>query len=651
MSETADATVDSPAAAKATAVKDRNCPYCGQAFTSSSLGRHLDLYIKEKNPKPPDGLHDVDAIRKMRGAITRRQPRGSLAHRDASNPSPPLSATRRSPAPDSVIKPPAIPKEGQFVVDNQTAHYAFNLPWQVTGVINNIPTTNGAFGSGNVSSWEDPAPSSGDHSASTSRDPSSRIQSHSTQRVPSRAAQKLQLDARQKLSDAMDTARAAELALRELLSSMRAAKHNIDMNSLPFDFDPLALDFPALTLQCLQAPPTLFSSTPHPTSTSWSIEPPAQKQYEALQMHFENEFAKWRVQCASATTASSEDLTYPPNDDHFPRDIHEGIKKAEQNASMLEKQVKEHLQSTYTVWEQLTPQRRSELWGLELARSVGRRQKQLEKLADTQHLMKQENTHLKMQIEQLNMLQQPREFRTQPPSTIPIEDSLLVYMQGLGVKGAPSVGFSMDYRHMDLSTMVASAIGRWKNVIVSSRGTGMGSQKPLDQQITPTATPTTLTPGVVPPPQRKSVPHPKQKAVAAPALSAAPSTTAAAVSVANEDNSDLDQDADADGDADADADADADMDEGDTFTSLPMAVSRQPLQVHTQLEVLRTRGRNQRTTSARFMNVNGGKAREPTIRRSLPKLNAAASMVAHTQLQRNQVEGPGLGDVDPMYMD
>lgn len=70
------------------APKDRCCPYCGQSFTSSSLGRHLDLYIKDKNPKAPDGLHNVDEIRKLRGSITRRQPRrgtrrGSSAPRDS----------------------------------------------------------------------------------------------------------------------------------------------------------------------------------------------------------------------------------------------------------------------------------------------------------------------------------------------------------------------------------------------------------------------------------------------------------------------------------------------------------------------------------------------------------------------------------------
>src|SRR5512140_2545728 len=74
MAETAGqpSRLDTPKAAK-----DRNCPYCQQAFTSSSLGRHLDLYIKDKNPKPPDGIHNVDEIRKIRGGVTRRQARGT----------------------------------------------------------------------------------------------------------------------------------------------------------------------------------------------------------------------------------------------------------------------------------------------------------------------------------------------------------------------------------------------------------------------------------------------------------------------------------------------------------------------------------------------------------------------------------------------
>jgi hypothetical protein len=208
---------ESPTAQKPGAVKDKKCPYCEQAFTSSSLGRHLDLFIKEKNPKPPDGIHDVEAIRKMRESITRRQPRNSLVRRDASNPGTP-STSRKSPNPEPVIKPPAIPKEGQFVVDNpQTLRFPFQPSWEATGVINNIPPPTGDSASGTASAWGTTRAT-----ASPARELS---RPSNAQRAPSRAAQKVQFDAKQKLSDAMDTARAAELALRELLSSMRAAKY------------------------------------------------------------------------------------------------------------------------------------------------------------------------------------------------------------------------------------------------------------------------------------------------------------------------------------------------------------------------------------------------------------------------------------------
>ena len=235
-------TVEPSGDARKSAPKDRSCPYCGQAFTSSSLGRHLDLYIKEKNPKAPDGIHDVDAIRKLRGSITRRQPRGSLTRRDASTPGTPTASStpsaRKSPLPDRSGRPQlrgqgsasAIPKDGQFVVDHQnhqthqphqphqTPKYPFQPTWMATGVINDIPphnnNTNGDFRNG----WDDYASQDSSTTANTTTRPG-------IQRVPStRVAQKAQLDARQRLSDAMDTAKAAELALREVLGSLRAAQ-------------------------------------------------------------------------------------------------------------------------------------------------------------------------------------------------------------------------------------------------------------------------------------------------------------------------------------------------------------------------------------------------------------------------------------------
>ncbi|OTA56272.1 hypothetical protein K449DRAFT_336729 [Hypoxylon sp. EC38] len=640
---TAAAAAESPGATKTSAAKDRNCPYCGQAFTSSSLGRHLDLYIKEKNPKAPDGIHDVEAIRKMRGSITRRQPRGSLARRDASTPGTPTASSKRSPAPDLGAKSSAIPKEGQFVVDHQMPKYPFQPTWEATGVMNDIPARNGEL-------KNSPEDSNGQDSRRLPM-----------QRAPSRTAvHKSQLDARQKLADAVDTARAAELALRELLSSWRAAKQQIDMDSLPFDFDPLSLDFPALTLQCLQAPPTLFSSTPHPTSSSWSIQPPAQKQYEALKAYFQEEFRKWRVACAMATTTSHEDLTYPPSNSTFPRDMREGVRRAEESAAALEAQVNEHLESTYHVWEQLPAQRRTELWGLELARSVGRRQKEVEKLKEAQYSIKQENANLKMQIDQLNRLQHPREFRILPPATIPIEQSVLSYLGDLGInKGHQGIGLHIEDRHLDLDTMVSRAIERWKSVIAVSKGSGMATQRPLDQT---TPTPTTATPvsAPIPPsqiaPRQQQRPMPmtsnaqvnEQQSTATAAATAPMMVPTSSTSAANDENSDQD--------------ADAEMEDDENFTPITPVVAKPPTQQHQQLDIPRTRNRDQHvptTTEARFA-VNGTVPNRGLDIQTMQNMNAGNSIPGriHGQhghaIMNNGDYGTivqGVSGSEPMYMD
>lgn len=202
---------------KSGATKDKNCPYCGQAFTSSSLGRHLDLYIREKNPKAPDGIHDVESIRKLRGNITRRQVRTSMGapQREVSTPvrtpRPSVSAPvpQDTPTTKEPEQPPksTLPKDGQYAVDSTLSKFPFASRWEATGVMNDIPPK---------SPWEAETPAS-DAGNSKSRP--------APQRTASRQMmQKAQFDAKQKLADALDTARAAELALREFISSWRSAK-------------------------------------------------------------------------------------------------------------------------------------------------------------------------------------------------------------------------------------------------------------------------------------------------------------------------------------------------------------------------------------------------------------------------------------------
>lgn len=259
-------------------------------------------------------------------------------------------------------------------------------------------------------------------------------------------------------------------------------RQQIEMGSMPFDFDPLTMNFPALTLQCLRAQPTLFASTQLPTPVSWSTTPPGASQFEALQSFFKEEFRKWRVKCAAATTAQYEDIKYPPSPQLQHLDRREAIERAERSADALEQEASKHLEVAFHAWDELPSERQNELWILELARGIATKQTEIDKLKEAQSGLHQEASSLKIQIEQLNRLQQPREFKLVPPTHIPMNENILFELQDAAVsQGSRGVGLNINDRHSDLSTIVATAIGRWKNVIVSTRasGSGMGAQRPL----------------------------------------------------------------------------------------------------------------------------------------------------------------------------
>lgn len=168
------------------APKDKNCPFCGQAFTSSSLGRHLDLYIRAKNPKPPDGVHIVDEIRKIRGGITRRQAKGSLK-KDGSTPAPGKKHSIGGGEDSSaLVDSPEADDDGLDVDKSRQSFKDVH--------------------------WGHPSRALGTKTPEVRRD-------------MSRQLQKADLDQRHRMSDEAETAKATEMALRELLKSVREAKY------------------------------------------------------------------------------------------------------------------------------------------------------------------------------------------------------------------------------------------------------------------------------------------------------------------------------------------------------------------------------------------------------------------------------------------
>ncbi len=189
----------SPATGKSHPPKDKKCQFCHQHFTSSSLGRHLDQFIFRKKP---DGIHNVEEIRRRRGGITRRTNKGGAnAKQDPetsfSTPHTTSPANRDSPVGESRVDLNATPVEGYRV--------RLNAPnWQSTGVIN------GLSGSSTVSpALESVTPATGKRNYSS---------------IETAAAKDI-LGLRGDLGSEKDTARALELALRELLDTIQAAQY------------------------------------------------------------------------------------------------------------------------------------------------------------------------------------------------------------------------------------------------------------------------------------------------------------------------------------------------------------------------------------------------------------------------------------------
>lgn len=196
---------------KTSAVKDKECPYCHQVFTSSSLGRHLDLFIKERHAKPADNIHNVDEIRRMRGTITRRQARNSAGKRHGSG----TSSSKTTPIRDQ--RSPSIQREIPIQGhpdDEPVKTYLNKASWQSTGVINNLPQV--------------PKGDTENHLNGPTLGPRSSI--------------KQDLVRKHEIREIIDQGRAAELALKEVLESVKAAKYAL-VQRLQVDLHAYALSY------------------------------------------------------------------------------------------------------------------------------------------------------------------------------------------------------------------------------------------------------------------------------------------------------------------------------------------------------------------------------------------------------------------------
>ncbi|KAF7719646.1 Uncharacterized protein PECH_004143 [Penicillium ucsense] len=393
-------------------VKDRKCQYCGQAFTSSSLGRHLDQFVFKKKA---DGVHDVEEIRRIRSGITRRQARTSSGKHDGS--------------------PERTPKRGQE--GNQTSAEAapkarepavrmmFNTPtWHATGVINDIP---------------DPSRPAEGHRVASAQSQASSLH------LPEFAT-------RGATANNPDTTRALELALREALDNIKAATTSVRPRPSPFDFDIQSQTFPSLCLRLLPPPPSLFAAHPFSSPMSFPIQPPGIENLDVVRQAIRSRIVQWRAEQLSQDTGA------------YPSAPGSGMDSAaiSRAGHQHEESSIQHLELAFNHWNKLSHDTRREAWQLEIQRAYVRECESRKSVEDRLARVQQEANQLRAQVERLGSCQWPREFALFPPDTLPIPRDVA---RELGSK-CSAIGpesSRWDFDHM---------VSKWKRVVMHDKNVG-----------------------------------------------------------------------------------------------------------------------------------------------------------------------------------
>ncbi|KAB8252014.1 amidase signature domain-containing protein [Aspergillus flavus] len=410
-------------AAKNAAVKDRKCQYCHQAFTSSSLGRHLDQFLFKKKP---DGVHDVEEIRRIRSGITRRQARTSSGKRDT--PERIIGKGQLDPyASDSGAKP----RDGVRMM--------FNTPtWHATGVINDIPN-----------------PSQSHDVSSTSR--FSASQTRAPKPLPDYAS-------RGASANNPDTMRALELALREVLDNIKAATSRMRPRLSPFDFDIQSQTFPSLCLQLLPPPPSLFATSPFPSPSSFPLQPPGVEHVEIIRQALRAKIDQWQSDQLSTDSMSNSQSGRPS----IGLDANMIARSAQQHEDISLR----HLELAFKHWASLPSDTRRDAWQLEITRAFAREMEKRKSLDDQLARVQQEANQLRAQVERLGSCQWPREFALFPPDTLPLPRDVARDLDTKESKISP------DSSRWDYDNVVA----KWKRVVMHDKSmgrVGVGHSSPV----------------------------------------------------------------------------------------------------------------------------------------------------------------------------
>ncbi|KAL9625065.1 MAG: hypothetical protein Q9160_000794 [Pyrenula sp. 1 TL-2023] len=434
-----DDTNQAQSASKLPAPKDRECDYCHQPFTSSSLGRHLDQYVSKKKP---DGIHDVEEIKRARANITRRQPKGTQATKPGYNDEEAVVA-KDSPAPlhcsPSAEYLNGVCETGEIM--------SINTPiWQSTGVINGLPDPRIGTPGGTVQAINTPMTLKPNIPSLLNKEP-----------PPEK-----------------ETSRALELALREVLDSIKSASVRTAPKPSPFDFNFEEETFPSLCMRLLPPPASIFSLRPFPTAKSLSIEPPDKNQYDPLRASALSIITRWKADHLSNLNTMSQSARHTSSD---AADIESTARQRTEIAI-------NSIEIAHLNWTKLNSTQRNYDWLLALLQAFARERSEREQTAERLKCLQEEANQLQTQVETLSKCQWPREFALCPPSRGVVGSSI-------GTDGVRELYNNFPKQANTAGAGVPSLwdyddlVDKWRRVIrqESARPNGTPIQPPLPAQI------------------------------------------------------------------------------------------------------------------------------------------------------------------------
>jgi len=227
----------------------------------------------------------------------------------------------------------------------------------------------------------------------------------------------------------------------------------------PFDIDIQSQTFPALCLQMLPPPPSLFAVHPFPSPTSFPLEPPGVAQVDVVRQALRARIEQWKSeQLASASAnqpGSGNSKVGSTIASHDPNMIARTAQQHEEISSR-------HLDLAFQHWMALPPETRRDSWQLEITRAYARELEKRKQLEEQLARVQQEANQLRAQVEKLGSCQWPREFAIFPPDILPIPRDVARELDAKASLISPGSS-RWDYD---------SVVAKWKRVVMHDKCMG-----------------------------------------------------------------------------------------------------------------------------------------------------------------------------------